>query len=251
MKTDQNKMAHKSRNHKELEFFRQHAALEPYNVFQTNSNETLANIFERLCQPAANARVADLGCGSGVFTKILDSRGFSVVGIDLCAELLESGRKEFENAKFVAADVDHLPFENESVDAVLLSGIVHHLPDPGPCAAEVKRVLKPGGRFMAFDPNRANPFMYLYRDKSSPFYSAVGVTENEGPISASVVAKVFSDTGLIVETEYLSGLKYRYIASGVARKFLAVYNFIDGLIFRPRFMRTMSAFVITSGVKPG
>ncbi|MBT5298020.1 MAG: class I SAM-dependent methyltransferase [Rhodospirillaceae bacterium] len=236
---------------KEINFFKTHAQSDDYDVFHPETNDLLIDTFERICTPARGEIVADLGCGSGIFTKNLQTRGFSSVGMDLCVELLEVGQQKFPDARFAAGDVEHLPFASESVDAVLLSGIVHHLPDPAPCAAEVKRILKPGGRFMAFDPNRANPFMYLYRDKSSPFYSAVGVTENEGPISASVVSKVFSDAGLIVETEYLSGLKYRYIASGVARKFLAVYNFIDGIIFRPGFMRPMSAFVITSGVKPG
>jgi SAM-dependent methyltransferase len=51
---------------------------------------------------------------------------------------------------------------------------VHRLLDPARCASEVFRVLKPDGSFVAFDPNRLNPFMYLYRDRSSPFYSSVG-----------------------------------------------------------------------------
>ena len=45
-------------------------------------------------------------------------------------------------------------------------------------------MLRPGGRFVAFDPNRMNPFMWLYRDRSSPFYSPVGVTQNERPVLA-------------------------------------------------------------------
>jgi hypothetical protein len=57
---------------------------------------------------------------------------------------------------------------------VLLSGMVDHFPDPSRCAAEVGRVVRRRGRFMAFDPNRMNPVMWLYRDDASPFYSPVG-----------------------------------------------------------------------------
>ena len=53
-------------------------------------------------------------------------------------------------------------------------------------------MLKPnGGRFVAFDPNRMNPFMWLYRDRASPFYSSVGVTENDCAVLAVADRRVF------------------------------------------------------------
>ena len=132
---------------------------------------------------------------------------------------------------------------------MLLSGLVHHLPDPTRCAREVYRVLRPGGRFAAFDPNRRNPFMYLHRDRSSPFYSSKGVTENERPVLAKEIANAFATAGFQVGTEYLSGLSYRYVASPVTRVLLPVYNAIDDIIFKPKFMAPLSAFVFTFGEK--
>ena len=58
-----------------------------------------------------------------------------------------------------------------------------------------------------------NPFMYLYRDRASPFYSSVGVTENERPVLPFQIAGVFRDAGFAVSTDYLAGLAYRYVAS--------------------------------------
>ena len=104
--------------------------------------------------------------------------------------------KRYPDLEFLEGDAEHLPFPSSSLDGVLLSGLVHHLPDPSRCAAEVFRVLKPGGAFVAFDPNRMNPFMYLYRDRSSPFYSSVGVTENERPVLAQQVAAVSENPAL-------------------------------------------------------
>jgi hypothetical protein len=43
----------------------------------------------------------------------------------------------------------------------------------------------------AFDPNRMNPFMWLYRDRSSPFYSSIGVTENERLVLGWQVREIF------------------------------------------------------------
>jgi SAM-dependent methyltransferase len=132
---------------------------------------------------------------------------------------------------------------------VLLSGVVHHFPDPSRCAAEVHRVLRPGGRFVAFDPNRMNPFMWLYRDRTSPFYSSLGVTENERPVLAREVAAVFERAGFDVSSHYLSGLTYRYVASSRVRLLLPIYNAIDTVLFGLHVMERLRPFVLTSGTK--
>jgi SAM-dependent methyltransferase len=158
-------------------------------------------------------------------------------------------RKNYPDVGFVAGDVEALPLHSGSLDGVFLSGILHHLPDPSLCAREVFRVLKPTGVFVAFDPNRLNPFMWLYRDKNSPFYSSKGVTENERPIIAGEITRVFTDAGFRVSISYLSGLRFRYIASSRMRWALPIYNFLDSVIFRPAPLKPYSAFVLTSGVK--
>ena len=110
-------------------------------------------------------------------------------------------------------------------------------------------MLRPGGRFVAFDPNRINPFMWLYRDQSSPFYSSVGVTENERPVLARAVAAVFRRAGFDVSSHFLSGLAYRYVASSRAQLLLPIYNWVDAAVFGLGFMRPLRPFVLTVGEK--
>jgi ubiquinone/menaquinone biosynthesis C-methylase UbiE len=234
---------------KEIAFFDRHAADRDYDVFTPASSQLLIDTFVRLTGLAPGARVADLGCGSGAFGALLAEAGYKVAGVDISPALIKRAQAAHPGIEFKVGDVEHLPFEAECFDGVMLSGIVHHLPDPTRCAEETFRILRKGGRFMAFDPNRMNPFMYLYRDRSSPFYSSVGVTENERPILAKEVATTFLRTGLLVETEFLSGLSYRYVASGLARAFLPIYNIIDRYAFSPQFLRKFRSFVITSGEK--
>jgi len=162
---------------KEIAFFDAHAESDEYDVFTPQANEALIAAFVRLSGLPAEARVADLGCGSGAFTKLLRRRGYRSIGLDISPKLIELGRRKYPGIEFLEGDVERLPFPDASFDGVLLAGIVHHFPDPSRCAAEVFRVLRPGGRFVAFDPNRMNPFMYLYRDRSSFFFSAAGATE--------------------------------------------------------------------------
>jgi SAM-dependent methyltransferase len=233
----------------EVAFFDSVGSGDGYDVFTAESNARLIEAILRLGRFQRGARVADLGCGSGVFTDLLRKQGCDVVGLDLSPRLVEAGRRNYPGIEFVEGDVEHLPFPAASLDGVLLSGIVHHLPDPARCAAEVFRVLRPGGRFVAFDPNRMNPFMWLYRDRSSPFYSPVGVTANERPVLAKEVAAVFRDAGFAVETDYLSNLRYRYVASSRVRWLLPIYNAIDGALFAPGFMWPFRSFVLTFGDK--
>jgi len=234
----------------EISFFDNHGAADAYDVFAPATNERLINIFVRLSGLPPGSHVVDLGCGSGVFTNVLQRRGYRCSGVDLSPNLIAIARAKYSGIEFHTGDIERLPFADASFDGVLLSGVLHHLPDRSRCAAEVFRILRPGGKFVAFDPNRMNPFMYLYRDRSSPFYSPVGVTENERPVLAGEITATFRDAGFRVGTEFLSGLNYRYIASGKVRWLLPLYNAIDSMLFSPHFMQRFRAFVISFGEKP-
>lgn len=234
----------------EITFFDRHGASNPYDVFTPQTNERVIDTFVRLSGLKAGAHIADLGCGSGIFTDLLRRRGYQCTGIDLSPVLIQIARRNFPGIEFLEGDVERLPFADASFDGILLGGVLHHLPQPARCAAEAMRVLRPGGKFVAFDPNRMNPFVYLYRDRSSPFYSPIGVTENERPVLANEIAATFRRAGFRVGSEFHSGLTYRYTASPTAHRLLPVYNLIDRLVFRPAFMRRLRAFVFTYGEKP-
>src|SRR3974377_702935 len=233
----------------EIAFFDRHAADDDYDVFAPAARARPLDAFVGLSALPAHAAVVDLGCGSGVFTHLLARAGYDCIGLDISGKLIEVGRRKHPDLRFLQGDIEHLPFANASFDGVLLSGVVHHLPDPSRCAAEVFRVLRPQGRFVAFDPNRMNPFMWLYRDPASPFYSSVGVTANERPVLAREGAAVFARAGVDVSSRYLPGLAYRYVASGRARLTLPIYNFIDAKLFGLSALERFRPFVLTLGTK--
>jgi len=234
---------------KEIAFFDSHAAADDYDVFAPEASARLVDQFVRLAGLPRGARVADLGCGSGAFTALLRRAGYDSVGLDISGKLVDVGRRKHPDLAFLQGDIERLPFADESLDGVLLSGVVHHFPDPSRCAAEVFRVLRPGGRFVAFDPNRMNPFMWLYRDPASPFYSSVGVTSNERPVLARAVAAVFERAGFDVSSHYLGALAYRYVASARMRILLPIYNAIDAAVFSLPVMERFRPFVLTAGAK--
>ena len=234
---------------KEIAFFDAHAESDEYDVFTLQTNERLIAAFVRLSGLPHGARVADLGCGSGVFTELLRRRDYTSVGLDISPKLVALGRRKYPGLGLVEGDAENLPL-NASFDSVLLSGLVHHFPDPRRLASEVNRVLKSGGKFFAFDPNRLNPFMWLYRDRASPFYRSTGVTENERPVLAWQTAEIFRNEGFRVRSDYLAGLSYRYVALRRTRALLPIYNFIDSSVFNLSIMQPLRPFVLPSGEKP-
>ncbi len=105
-------------------------------------------------------RVLDLGCGTGVLTRMiadrLDSKGGGVsVGIDAAAKMiLVAGKKRGSgNCRFEVMAAEDLSFEDQSFDAVVSSLFFHHVPLDlkEKALAESFRILRPGGRLIIAD----------------------------------------------------------------------------------------------------
>ncbi|WP_404287288.1 class I SAM-dependent methyltransferase [Glutamicibacter arilaitensis] len=94
--------------------------------------------------------VLDAGCGSGPNIVDLLELGATVVGIDGSAAMLEIARDRLGvEADLRVADLAApLPFEDETFDDVLCSLSLHYLKDWQDTLAQIKRVLKPGGRLI-------------------------------------------------------------------------------------------------------
>jgi SAM-dependent methyltransferase len=96
-------------------------------------------------------RVLDLGCRSGALTRAY-LEGNEVVGVDVEAGAL--ARAAALGIETRLADVEEgLPFEDASFDVVVAGELVEHVRDPEALVAEVRRVLRPGGTFVASVPN--------------------------------------------------------------------------------------------------
>lgn len=231
----------------EIHFFSNYAQSGEYNVFSEESNQILIKRFLDFL-PFQEGTVFDVGCGSGIFTHLLKEKEIKIIGLDLCFSMLSVGKKTKSHIALINGDAESLPLKSESLEAIFISALLHHLPDPSSCIKEIYRVLKPGGVFFAFDPNRKNPFMWLYRDKSSPFYSSKGVTLNERPILANELISSFEKEGFFASCDYVS-LEYRYIASSFLLNLLPLYNFLEKIFFKPSFLKYFRSMVLTYGIK--
>jgi len=127
-------------------------------------------------------RVLDVGCGTGTLTIAARRQAGptgEVHGIDPSAEMIGVARQKAAragvDARFQGAVIEKLPFPDGHFDVVLSSLMLHHLPADVKRAGfvELRRVLKPGGRFLAVDIAQSGGFF-------GHIIQALGVHKTEG-----------------------------------------------------------------------
>lgn len=98
---------------------------------------------------APGARVLDIGCGPGIWTRELARRGYRVSAIDLTSAAVALAKSSIELFGLAAdireGDAENLPFADASFDGVVSHGVIHHTPDTAKCVREMARVLRPDG----------------------------------------------------------------------------------------------------------
>ncbi len=149
---------------------------------------------------APGETVLDAGCGTGTMAIAARKRvgdGGAVYGVDAAPEMIARAEQKAARAgaavTFQAALLESLPLPDAKFDVVITSFVLHHFPDDllKRCLAEIRRVLKPGGRLVAFDfaaghgPHRglfrrhAHPHAAFDLNAITPMLNAAGLVVRE------------------------------------------------------------------------
>jgi SAM-dependent methyltransferase len=131
----------------------------------------------------SGCRVLDYGCGHGMAAVVLARRGAIVTGFDLSADYVAEARSRAlandVSINFLQADAHALPFPSAVFDAIWGNAILHHL-NLSAAAAEIRRVLKPGGVAVFCEPWAENPLLRVARRRLP--YRGKGHTPDEQPL---------------------------------------------------------------------
>jgi ubiquinone/menaquinone biosynthesis C-methylase UbiE len=129
-----------------------------------------APLLRRLGGRVDGLRVLEVGCGRGVGTEIIFERfgARAVHAFDLDPEMVREARRRLDRyipdrLQLTVGDVLAIDAPDESFDAAFDFGIIHHVPDWRGAIAEVRRVLKPDGRFFFEEVTRHALERWFYR----------------------------------------------------------------------------------------
>lgn len=205
---------------------------------------------ERLGE-VAGRRVLDLGCGHAMASVVLARRGAAVTALDVSGGYLaEAARRTSANGvavRFVQADGERLPFADAAFDRVWGNAVLHHF-DLGRAAAEVYRVLRPGGVAVFCEPWGDNPLLAWARRRLP--YPGKHRTRDERPLCAADLGalRVVFPT-MTVDGYQLLGMARRVLGRGTISRGL---DWIDDRLLRhapslSRFCR----YVVLTLPRPG
>lgn len=118
---------------------------------------------------AVNKIFLDYACGAGKLTMDAAKAGAALaIGMDISSVSVKLGERRAkengisDNIMFVQGDCENTGLPSNSIDAIICSGMLHHL-DLSYAFPELRRILKPGGVILAVEALDYNPFIKLYR----------------------------------------------------------------------------------------
>ena len=196
--------------------------------------------------PLNGKRVLDYGCGHGMAAVALARAGATVDAFDLSPGYVREAR-ERAGANGVAVNVrvangEQLPYPDASFDAVWGCAILHHL-DMAKAAAELRRVLRPGGAAVFCEPWGGNPLLAFARRRLS--YPGKHRTPDERPLVAADLPPLREAfPNLTVDGYQLFGMVRRVLP---ATRIVKALDRLDGALFRavPRLEKWSRYVVLT------
>lgn len=92
-------------------------------------------------------KILDIGCGTGHLTAKIAASGALVTGVDRSPEMVRQAREAYPGIRFEVGDAMEIPLDDE-FDAAFSNATLHWIKEPERVAAEIARLLRPGGRFV-------------------------------------------------------------------------------------------------------
>jgi len=108
-----------------------------------------------------NGKLLEIGCGAGNALKVMKSNGWDVTGLDFDQKAVNNCKEKGMNV-FLGSLMDKR-FDDNTFDAIVMSHVLEHVPDPKHLVNEIYRVLKTDGVFISITPNTKSLTHLIYK----------------------------------------------------------------------------------------
>jgi len=176
----------------------------------------------------AGDRVLDACCGTGDLALADERAGGAVIGLDFSEPMLERARRKSTSIEWIQGDALALPFPDSSFDVVTVGFGVRNVSDLEGGLAELRRVLRPGGRVGVLDITTPRgvlrPFYSVWFDRVVPLLGKVlpgGTAYTYLPASVRRFPSAEELAGLI-RTAGFEQVGYRLFAGGIVALHIGV-----------------------------
>lgn len=206
--------------------------VNPQNYVFTTIQERFTNKFINSLSIPKNGVAVDIGCFIGEkLWQLNKTNSYLGIGIDIAVPALVAAQKiDIYGHKFIAADLENLPFKDSSIDLMLAFDVIEHLSHPEKGISEISRVLKPGGKILLHFPIIDNKYSLFWLKQqffptlSQKDYDNVGHTKERMPNSLKTIQ--------LLEKNNLFATKKIYYNSFLVHFFDRELNLILGSIYK-------------------
>lgn len=98
--------------------------------------------------PLTSPKLLDVGCGTGLFSRLASAKGFNVTGVDATAPFIEEAKKRAPSVSFSLSEMEELPFADKSFDVVCGFNSFQYAASTENALIEAKRVLAGNGKLV-------------------------------------------------------------------------------------------------------
>ncbi|MCR4435803.1 MAG: methyltransferase domain-containing protein [Clostridiales bacterium] len=163
--------------------------------------------------------VLDLGCGRGnetIQAAMLTGPEGKAVGIDITQAMIDVARLNAQeigisNVWFIKGDIESLPFDDGTFDAVISNCVINHAKNKNKVYSEIFRVLKNRGRFVISDAVTKNPLPPEVKNDPEAWAQCFGGAVTEKEYLDSITSSGFKNIEILKRREYVKN-GYNFIS---------------------------------------
>lgn len=199
-----------------------------------------------LSQVNQNMRILELGCYVGELTKKIAQSKAHIFAIDISSQSISMAnqRIKLKNIHFLVDNIENSTFKNNFFDAVYGNGILHHT-NLRLSLPEIKRILKPEGKFIFFEPNILNPEIFLER-KIPILRKLSHSSPDETAFIRWRLKKTLQDAGFI----NVRVKPFDFLYPAFPSFLLSALKIVDKIIINIPLLREFSGSLIVTAEKP-